>query len=200
PRYGMPTLLAYGILLAFLVAMFTNLSRLAAIAGCCVLLLYIGGMPALRAAVKVVKSHRKPLVAEVSEPPLDAIKPNLPLVAASGLTFLEMNKYESPQLVARLYYVNDRALAIRYAHATLFEGGFERLKQFFPVRANFEEYRKFVLEHPHFLVIGTPDYYEHWLLRRLLDIHATLNYLGDLDVPYKDKQVYEVTMPPGSTG
>jgi hypothetical protein len=32
-------------------------------------------------------------------------------------------------------------------------------------------------------------------LRRLLDIHAAVRYIGDVPGPYRDSALYEVTMP-----
>jgi len=195
PRYGTPTLFAYGLLIAFFVAMYTNINRLAAAAACCVLLAGISGTEIVSTTLATLRTWGKKPAASVQTPPLERVRPDLPLVAASGLTFLEMNKYENPATLSRLYYLSDRDLALRYAHSTLFEGSFSELKKYFPVRANFASYRQFVADHPHFLVLGTPDYPEDWLIRRLLDIHATLDYLGSFPVPYKDHDVYAVTMP-----
>jgi hypothetical protein len=133
----------------------------------------------------------------VETPPLDRLRPDLPLVAASGLTFLEMDHYESPATVKRLYYLSDRDLALRIAHATIFEGGFVTLNRHFPIRAKVAPYPQFVAEHPQFLVVGTPTYSEDWLIKHLLAIHAKLQYLGDFPIPYKDTEIFEVTMPPG---
>lgn len=198
PRYAIPALFAYGVLVAFFVAMYTNASRLAAAAACCVLLATIAGATLITSALNTLRTWGKTTAAAVRTPPLDRVRPELPLVAASGLTFLEMDHYESPATVARLYYLSDRSLALRYAHATIFEGGFVTLNQHFPIRARVAPYARFVAEHPHFLVVGTPDYAEDWLIRRLMDIHATLVYLGSFPIPYKDTQIFEVAMPGAS--
>ncbi len=190
PRYGLPALFAYGLLIAFFVAAYTNLNRSAAAIACCVLVFNLIGVTAITAALSTLRSWGKAPSAAVQLSPLDQIEPQLPLVAASGLTFLEMDKYGTPDTVARLTYLTDRSLAIEYAHATLFEG-LADIHKYFPVRAHVEAYPSFVAEHPNFLVLGTPEYQEEWLIRRLLDIHATLQYLG----PYKDAQLYKVTMP-----
>jgi hypothetical protein len=106
-----------------------------------------------------------------------------------------MDHYEDPATVARLYYLTDRSLAIQYAHATLFEG-LPGLKQYFPIRANIEPYNQFIANHQQFLVLGTPDYPEDWLIRYLVAGHAQLTYLGDFPGPYKDTQLFEVYLAP----
>ena len=196
PRYGVPAVYAYGILIAFFLAIMTNRNRLAAVAACSVLLLYVLALN-LGGSARSIWAARGSHAALPPTSAIELVRPDLPIVAASGLTWLEMDKYESPSIVSRLYYLTDLGLAVHYAHATIFEG-YANLKQYFPIRANIEPYRQFVAEHPQFLVLGTPGYPEDWLLRRLLDIHATVQYLGDFPGPYKDTELYQVTMPPGS--
>ncbi len=69
------------------------------------------------------------------------------------------------------------------------------LKNYFPIRARVVPYREFLAAHPVFLVLGTPDYPEDWLLRALLAGHADVRYLGEFPELYKDTQLYEVTVP-----
>jgi hypothetical protein len=131
---------------------------------------------------------------QLSFDPVRGIQSDLPLIAASGLTFLEMDHYAGSNTTSRLYYLTDREFAINIAHATIF-GGFANLKRYFPIRANVQPYREFTAKHSHFLVLGTPWYPEDWLLPHLLDIHAKLIYLGSYSSIYKDGQLYEVTLP-----
>jgi hypothetical protein len=129
--------------------------------------------------------------------PLAQIRPDLPLVAASGLAFLEMDHYETSALTSRLFYLKDRPAAVRYAHATLFEDfeGMDKLKRLFPVRANVAAYSDFIRGHRQFLVLGTWGYPEDWLLRKLHDDGAAAKLVGEYKLPYKDKTLYLVTMP-----
>lgn len=193
-RYSAPAVFAYALLLSFLLAMYTNANRLAASVACCVLLGYLIGFTLAPPALEALRARKAALVASVQPPSFQEVRPDLPLVAASGLTFLEMDKYASPSTVSRLYYLTGGELAIRYAHATIFEG-FPVIKKYFPIRATIEPYQQFVTEHSQFLVVGNPDYPEDWLLRRLLDIHATLQYLGNS--PEGGAELYQVTMPTG---
>ncbi len=193
-RYSGPAVLAYGLLFAFFLAANTNVNRLAGAVACCILLVYVASVNLVPPALTVLRAWRSASSTSLQPPFIQGVRPDLPLVAASGLTFLEMDRYAGPSTVSRLYYLCDRDLAIRYAHATIFEA-FPLIKQYFPIRATVEPYQKFVREHPEFLVLGTPDYPEDWLLRRLLDIHALVRYLGDFPGPYKDSQLYVVRMP-----
>ncbi len=124
----------------------------------------------------------------------ETYRPQLPFVAASGMTFLEMDRNESATFDKRLYYLTDRASAVKYAHATIFEG-LAVEKQYFPIRANVLPYREFVSRHHHFLVFGTMFYPEDWLIKRLQDDGAKMTHLGDFYSPYKDASMYDVAMP-----
>jgi hypothetical protein len=131
--------------------------------------------------------------------PFDKIKPELPFVAASGLTFLEMDHYESAPFVHRLYYLTDQRAAIEYAHATIFEN-MAAQKTYFPIRANVERYEGFVAAHRHFLVAGTIGYPEDWLLRKLIHDGAVVSKIASAPLaPYKDRDVYEIIVPEGSS-
>ncbi len=130
-------------------------------------------------------------------PPLhtiEAIDPNLPLVDSSGLAFLEMDRYESPALLERLYYLTDRESAVRYAHATLFED-FASIHKYFPIRARVRPYREFISQNKHFLVFGTPQNVEDWLFAKLKDDGATVRTLQSVTTPYRDYEVFNVTLP-----
>jgi len=126
---------------------------------------------------------------------LNAIHPELPLVADSILTYLEMDHYENPALVARLYYLVDQESAIKYAKSNLMEGLLV-IKQHFPIRANVSSYDAFAATHRHFLVWGEIDREQGWLLRKLETEGAQVKELGDFDSSYKDSKLYEVTLNP----
>jgi 4-amino-4-deoxy-L-arabinose transferase-like glycosyltransferase len=192
-RYALPTVFGYTIALVFFVAAFTNISRLAAVLAAAILFVYL---PAANILVPVMVALKREQGASQpkSARSIENVQPSLPLVAASGLTFLEMDKYAPQTTVERLHYLMDPQYAVQYAHATIFEG-MGLLKQYFPIRASVDGYRRFVQDHRQFLVLGTPDYPEDWLLRRLMDVGARLDYEGDFPGPYKDSQLFLVNMP-----
>ncbi len=125
-------------------------------------------------------------------PELAGVTPELPLVAASGLTFLELDHYESRELTSRLYYLTDLAYATEYSHATLWEG-YRNLKGYFPMRGNIDYYQDFIKRHKHFLVLGTDWYPEDWLIPKLQhDRTIKITLVKYINLPYKDKDLYDV--------
>jgi hypothetical protein len=124
---------------------------------------------------------------------LEHVRPDLPIVAASGLTFVELGYYEHPELMSRIFYLKDRASAIHYANATIFED-LDRVQKDFGLPGHIEAYGEFVRHNSQFLVLGTPDYPEDWLLRKLADEGARVKLIGTYTFPYKDKRLYEIVL------
>lgn len=122
---------------------------------------------------------------------LESVRPDLPVVAASGLTFIEMGQYESPALTSRLFYLKDHGAAIQFAHAAIFED-ISDFQQAFKLPGTIESYRQFTHAHPEFLVFGTFDYPEDWLLRKLAADGAAITLLAKYANPYKDKTLFDV--------
>jgi hypothetical protein len=122
-----------------------------------------------------------------------ALDASLPLVDASGLTFLEMNHQESPSTLARVYYLTDAAASTEYAHANIFEP-MAQLVTSFNLRGHAAPYGEFVLQHPQFFVLGRYDYPEDWLLRKLTADKADIRVVGRVADDYRDTELYEVTM------
>jgi Dolichyl-phosphate-mannose-protein mannosyltransferase len=122
------------------------------------------------------------------------LAPDLPLVDASGLTFLEMDSRQNSNFLSRVYYLTDAAGSFKYAHASIFEG-MQVEKNAFPIRANVAQYSAFIQEHPKFLVLGTFDYPEDWLLRKLLADGASLRLLAMAeDDQFKDQELWQITI------
>jgi hypothetical protein len=127
---------------------------------------------------------------------IDALVPtSLPLVDASGLTFVEMQPREPLTLLQRTFYLTGGQDAIDFAHATIFEGMPEEARLLnFP--AHVDSYTQFVAAHPKFYVLGTYDYPEDWLLPKLLADGAQLRLAAHITSSYKDRDLYEVTLNP----
>jgi hypothetical protein len=123
---------------------------------------------------------------------LDSVRPDLPLVVAGPVPFFEMNHREEPKLLSRLFFLKDRAAAIRYTHTNLFEDrGFPNHRYpAVPISAQVEDYSEFVRKHPKFLVLGNLDAPEEWLLPKLKDDGAQLTWLGAYPIPYVDSNLY----------
>lgn len=187
-RYCIPTGLGFTLLFIYVIAKFTNGSRAAAaIASLFVSVGMVSGM-----VLQMAQSHGTKMVRQLAFTEVD---PSLPLVDASGLTFLEMNKRESDSVLSRVFYLTDRRAAMHYAHATIFEDT-GILHQYWPIRGTVRPYQEFVRNTPHFFVLGTPDYPEDWLIPKLLDDGAELEFKGELrGSSYKDYMIFEVRMP-----
>ena len=126
-------------------------------------------------------------------PAYRTVHSDLPFVAASGLAFMELDHNESDQFASRLYYLTDREAAIHYAHASIFEG-IPILKRTFPVRANVQAYCDFVIQHRRFLVLGTPQFPEDWLLEKLRDDGGRVELVADGNFGYRDQKLFLVTI------
>ena len=122
---------------------------------------------------------------------LEAVEPELPIVAHTGLTFLELDHQENPQVTQRLYFVSDEKAAAGIAHDTVF-AHYERLKELFPIRGRIEPYCGFLSAHPHFLVIGAYNNPQGWLLRRLDLDGAQIRVVGICLSNTEQCQIYDV--------
>lgn len=123
---------------------------------------------------------------------LDDIQPGLPLVANTGLTFLEIDHRASPQLASRLYLLSDRQAAASIAHDTVFEN-YDRLSEVFPIRGHIEPYCAFLSSHPRFLALGAYNHPQGWLLKRLDRDGADLQIIATYAGITEEAQLYEIT-------
>jgi hypothetical protein len=124
---------------------------------------------------------------------LDAIDPDLPLVANTGLTFLEIDHQGDAELTRRLYLLNDRQAAASIAHDTVFEN-YDRLTKVFPIRGKVEPYCAFISQHPRFLALGAYNHPQGWLLKKLDMDGADLHIIGTYAGLTEEAQLYEVTV------
>jgi Dolichyl-phosphate-mannose-protein mannosyltransferase len=186
-RYAITTEAAIYVGMAILLGLRLGGNRYAGYAAAAVLLVFC-----VYAEVWLMASKPSPQDASVLEP----IRPDLPLVAASGVTFFEMNHHEKPDILSRLYFLKDRSVALEYTNTNLFEDrGFpDRMHSCFPISANVASYDEFIHQHSQFLVFGTYDAPEEWLLQKLADDGARLTWLGTYEVPYVDSNLYLVDL------
>jgi hypothetical protein len=125
---------------------------------------------------------------------LDAVDPGLPLVAGSGPTFLELDRYEDAPLAQRLYLLTNHEAAATIVHNTVFDH-YELLKAVFPIRGQVEPYCAFVREHPQFLVLGSYNYPDTWVLRKLEMDGARLSIVATYDDGViEEHQIYKVSV------
>jgi hypothetical protein len=116
-----------------------------------------------------------------------SLHPELPIVVSNGATFVEMNQHETPEVVARLYYIKDRAAAIKY-DGTNYYYDFEALDDMkragFPFAGNVEPYSQFIARHHVFLIYADPF---EWLPLKLEQDGAKFTLLlGFTNLPRPD--------------
>jgi Dolichyl-phosphate-mannose-protein mannosyltransferase len=111
---------------------------------------------------------------------LRSLRPDLPIVVSNGATWVEMSQHESPQVVARLYYVKDRSAALKY-DGTNYYYDFEALDDMkragFPFGGKVEPYSNFIAEHREFLIYADPF---EWLPLKLQEDGAKFILLLEL--------------------
>jgi Dolichyl-phosphate-mannose-protein mannosyltransferase len=190
PRYGLPACWSIAMITVALLWRFLRQSKAAALlvaAALCAVPVW-NATTAMRVAV-----DRRHAAEAGSGGNYRSVDTALPLVAASGLTYVEMNHREPPPVLRRLYFLRDRAAEIQYAHATIFDGE-DVAARTFNFQSKVETLEEFEAEHPRFLVLGTFDYSEDWLLRKLEADGDTIRPLGRYETTYKDHDLYEVTI------
>jgi hypothetical protein len=187
-RYALLTSLAAAVTALIVIGAMAGWSRVAALCSCIVLL-----------ACGLQKNFVRPwwqTSHAVKTSVAEQVPPDLPLVASSGLAFLEMDHYEKADFLKRVYFLTDHDAAVKYAHATIFDG-MALEAQYFPFRSNVSPYYAFIKSHSRFLVFGTMGFAEDWVLRKLVADGAKVQQIRTLkSLPYNDTAVYQVDIPP----
>jgi hypothetical protein len=194
PRYALGTSLLIGFALAWFIYRVTAGSRFAAVSAFAAMALfsfYAGSYGPERTSFSSATLLRSTGMEDVD--------PQLPFVTSSGLAFLELDHYGDPTFVSRLYYLTDPVASFKYAHADMFEG-MAFLKANFPIRAHVEPADIFLPQHAQFLVLGSPDYPEEWLIAKLIVEGAHLEFLHQYPTRWLKPILFRVTVPqPEST-
>ena len=187
-RYCLATSLTIAISTVILMGAVTDWSRLAALSSAVVILLF-----ALEENFVRPFWHQTHMTVVAAS---DQIPAGLPVVAASGLTFLEMDHYERPEFLQRVYYLTDHDSAFQYAHANIFEFMATEAK-YFPIRSHVTPYQEFIRRFPRFIVLGSIEYPEDWLLRKLVAEGAKVQQIGSIQGHlYRDDTLYEIDATP----
>lgn len=123
----------------------------------------------------------------------DSIAPELPIVANTGLTFMELDRQETAQVAQRLYMLADDEAASTIAHDTVF-AHFELVKEAFPIRGKLAPYCAFIAAHPRFVAVGAYNHPQGWLLKKLDRDGAELRVIGTCEGYSEDCQIYEINV------
>lgn len=129
-------------------------------------------------------------------PPLSltALDPTQPLVVARAVGFTEMNEREPGSLLARTYYLYDRAAAQQYSGSTIFET-IATTASVLHYQAQTAPLHPFLAQHRSFYLVANYIHPEEWLPRYLAASGAHLRYLGKFSSTYEDDDLYFVTLP-----
>lgn len=123
---------------------------------------------------------------------LEQVFPDLPLVAGTAPTFLELDRYQNAVLTQRLHLLTNHEAASAIAHNTVFDH-YEQVAPVFPIRGQVEPYCTFLQNYSEFLVLGGYNYQDTWLLRKLEIDGAKMHIVGNYDDGViEEHQVYKV--------
>jgi uncharacterized membrane protein YhaH (DUF805 family) len=124
----------------------------------------------------------------------DNLDPDIPVVAGTGPTFIELDRYEHPALTERLYLLTNHEAASTVVHSTVFDH-YELVKAAFPLRGRVEDYCVFLSGHSQFLVLGGYNHPDNWLLRKLEMDGARMRIIGTYnDDVIEEHQIYRVNV------
>ncbi len=201
PRYGAIASTGVALLATALLAFWIGSEPRSALVAALLALLISGQISAAAHGLPMLFGGHPSLASEPVPQPCQAcilsasLDPDLPLVIASGLTFLEMDHRESSSTLRRVFFLTDPAAALQFAHATIFNS-MDLESRVFPIRAHVESDTTFFRQHQHFFVLGQLVYPEDWLLRKLLSDGASIRLVSEVTGDYKDHELYEVTISP----
>ncbi len=100
--------------------------------------------------------------------------------------------YAKPDLASRLYLLRNSRASVRYTGSNVFDDGYPIPRRWFPIRGHIEDYHKFVTGHDRFLVFGPVHDPLDWLIFKLVDDGAQMNFKGQ----FGDSLLFEVTPGP----
>lgn len=122
----------------------------------------------------------------------DQVEKDVPFVIANGTLFLQVDHYAKPELASRLYLLRDPETALRYTGSNIFDKGYPMMRRWFPIKGHIEDYNHFISLHGRFMVFGPLHDPLDWLIFKLVDDGAQMNFRGQ----FGDSVLFEVTPKP----
>ncbi len=185
-RYGLPAVMGLGILFAFLAYHRTGNRRTT---GVLLMGTFLAGF--------LVNSFWAPpddttqsLATRGLDP--DQVEKDVPFVIGNGTLFLQVDHYAKPELASRLYLLRDPQVAVRYTGSDIFDNGYPIMQRWFPIKGHIEDYQRFISRHDRFMVFGPMHDPLDWLIFKLVDDGAQMNFRGQ----FGDNLLFEVTPKP----
>lgn len=166
PRYALPAVTGYIVLLAAIASLYKYLGRVAGIA-----------LVLLLACWFLVQHHRwapptNPATAfaqGVAEQAAD-----LPIVAENGGLYVELMRQLPAHLRPRVYCLLNAAAARQYVGFDVLDLGLPMQDQYFSLGYQLVDYDNFVRQHPHFVLYGAMDRKWSWLPQKVVADGATV--------------------------
>ncbi len=122
----------------------------------------------------------------------DQVEKGLPFVIGNGTLFLQVDHYAKPDLASRLYLLRDPQAAVRYTGSDVFDNGYPIMQRWFPIKGHVEDYHRFISQHERFMVFGPMHDPLDWLIFKLVDDGAQMNFRGQ----FGDSLLFEVAPKP----
>jgi hypothetical protein len=164
-RYGLPAVLGIAILPPCMIYLAPAGRRFAdkTTALCCLFFLASLAYERMDWVVTQVQlgSAKYPVPFEQTE------RPELPLVLANGLDYLEMNHYANEAIRGRMQYLLSEETARELTGSDVFDKSFPIMRRWFPMRAPLVPYAEFLAKHREFLVLSRSSHPLEWLIQKL---------------------------------
>jgi hypothetical protein len=122
----------------------------------------------------------------------DQVEKDVPFVIGNGTLFLQVDHYAKPELASRLYLLRDPQVSVQYTGSNVFDNGYPILRRWFPIKGRIEDYQRFIGQHSRFMVFGPMHDPLDWLIFKLVDDGAQMNFRGQ----FGDNLLFEVTPKP----
>lgn len=185
-RYGLPAVIGLAILFTFLVYTRTNNRR---VTGVLLMAVFLAGF-LMNSFWAPPDDTTQSLATRGLDP--DQVEKDVPFVIGNGVLFLQVDHYAKPDLASRLYLLRDPQVAIRYTGCNIFDRAYPNMCRWFPIRGRIEDYDRFISQHDRFMVFGPMHDPLDWLIFKLLDDGAQMNFRGQ----FGDSLLFEVTPKP----
>jgi hypothetical protein len=124
----------------------------------------------------------------------DQVEKDVPFVIGNGTLFLQVDHYAKPGLASRLYLLRDPQASVRYTGSDIFDNGYPIMRRWFPIKGRIEDYQRFIGQHDRFMVYGPMHDPLDWLIFKLVDDGAQMNFRGQ----FGDNLLFEVTPKPSA--
>ena len=181
-RYGLPAVMGLGILFAFLA--YTRTANRGA-TGVALMGIFLAGF-LMNSFWTRPDDTTQSMAIRGLDP--DQVEKGVPFVIGNGTLFLQVDHYAKPDLTSRLYLLRDPGAAVRYTGSDIYDNSYPIMRRWFPIKGHIEDYQSFISRHDRFMVFGPMHDPLDWLVFKLVDDGAQMNFRGQ----FGDNLLFEV--------